>query len=252
MGLRRLVKASLRASGRELVRRPATLLENPQARLAVDLDHLIALRVLAEADLFFVQVGAFDGRTGDQLHPWVARYDWSGILVEPQPRYFAELQRTYANRPKLMLRNIAISEVPEVRPLYTIREGVPGLPKWAPQVASFDRTHLESRGWGRDDEETIEEVQVQCLPLSDLLQGVDRVDLLQVDVEGYDAEIIRLFDFDRFRPAIVRFESRHLSRADHDSAVRRLVSYGYRVAVGYRDTLAWQSDTPLPGAASAV
>jgi FkbM family methyltransferase len=238
-----LVKASLHASGRELVQRPATLLEKPKARLAVDLDQLIALLILRKPDLFFVQIGAFDGQTGDQLHPWIARYDWSGILVEPQPRYFAALKHTYADRPKLQLRDVAIAEVPEERTLYTIREGVPGLPHWAPQVASFDRARLQSRGWrGRDGEDVIEAVQVQCLPLPHLLDEVKQVDLLQIDVEGYDAEIIRMFDFDRFRPAIVRFESRHLSRGQLDAAVRRLVSYGYRVAVGYRDTLAWHDE----------
>ncbi len=238
-----MLKASLHASGRELVQRPAALLEKPQARLGVDLDQLLALLVLRKPDLFFVQIGAFDGQTGDQLHPWLARYDWSGILVEPQPRYFAALERTYADRPKLQLRDVAIAETPEERTLYTIREDVPGLPHWAPQVASFDRAHLEARGWrdGNGDD-VIEAVQVQCLPLSALLDGVERVDLLQVDVEGYDAEIIRMFDFDRYRPAIVRFESRHLSRDELDSAVRRLASYDYRIAVGYRDTLAWHDE----------
>lgn len=44
--------------------------------------------------------------------------------------------------------------------------------------------------------------------MSELLAGVDRVDVLQVDVEGYDAEAIRMFPFGRYLPSIVRFGKR--------------------------------------------
>ena len=60
-----------------------------------------------------------------------------------------------------------------------------------------------------------------------------------VDAEGYDTEVIRMFDFDRYRPAIVRFETFGLSRCDHDRAVARLVKYGYKLAVTGMDTVGW-------------
>ena len=239
----KLIRGRLTASDRVIIRRPRALIEAPRSRLVIEFEDLIARRMRAGSELFFVQIGAFDGRTGDQLHEWIMRYGWSGILVEPHPRYFAELERTYADRPMLSMRNVAISNAPESRTLYAIRDGVPGLPRWAPQLASFDRAVVESRGLrGPQGEETIEEVQVQCLTLSELLQGVGRVDLLQVDVEGYDAEILRMFDFESYRPSIVRFENRHLTRADHDSAIRRLLSYGYLVDVTGPDTLGWHSE----------
>jgi FkbM family methyltransferase len=208
--------------------------------MALDLDQLIALRLLEGTDPFVVQIGAFDGRTGDQIHQWITTYGWHGILVEPQPRYFSELQRTYVAQPGLTLRNVAISEKRETRTLYTIREDVPGLPEWAPQVASFDRAVVDGHGLrGPGGEHIVEPYEVECLPLSDLLRGVDRIDLLQIDVEGYDAEIVRMFDFDTYRPRIVRFENRHLARPDHDGAVRRLLDHGYFVALTGPDTIAW-------------
>ena len=228
-----------RASG--LPGRPLTsLLERPEAQMALDLEHLIALRLLEGTDLFVVQIGAFDGRTGDQIHKWITRFGWHGILVEPQPRYFVELQRTYIDQSGLALRNVAVSERRETRTLYTLRDDVPGLPDWAPQVASFDRAVVDGHGLrGPEGEEIVETYEVECLPLTDLLGGVDSIDLLQIDVEGYDAEIIRMFDFDTYRPCIVRFENRHLPRRDHDAAVRRLLDHGYRVALTGPDTIAW-------------
>jgi FkbM family methyltransferase len=239
-GAREAVLKLFRAGGCDLRQLPRALLQDSAARLALDLDHLIALRVIDSADMFFVQIGAFDGRTGDQLHEWVVRYGWSGILAEPHPHHFAKLQRTYADSPKLILRNVAVSDVRATRTLYSIREGVAGLPEWAPQVASFDRAVVEAhRLRGPRGEPVIEEIEVECITLSDLLADVERIDLLQVDTEGYDARIIRMFDFERFRPDIVRFENKHLSRADHDSVVRRLLGYGYSVAVPGEDTIAW-------------
>jgi FkbM family methyltransferase len=233
------VRAALGRAGRELARQPRPLLANRRQRLAISLEHLIARRVVDDSDLFFVQVGAFDGRTGDQLHEWVVRYGWRGILVEPQPYYFDALRQTYSDQPQLEFRRAAIGETRGTRPMYTVRRDVAGLPAWAPQIASFDRGHVEAHGLrAPDGSEVIETIEVECIPFRDLLDGVERVDLLQVDVEGYDAEIIRMFDFERYRPSIVRFESRHLTPAEHDAAISRLLRYGYAVAVTGDDTLA--------------
>ena len=47
--------------------------------------------------------------------------------------------------------------------------------------------------------------------------GVSRVDLLQIDTEGYDFEIIRMFDHAGVRPAVVRFEHLYLSGKERSS-----------------------------------
>jgi FkbM family methyltransferase len=240
---RRALRAALSRSGHELDRVPRPLLARPERRLRMDLDHLLARRLLDGTDLFFVQVGAFDGRTGDQIYDWVVRYRWRGILVEPQPDYFEALQRTYAGHPQLDLRRVAISDAAGKRTLYVVRNGVAGLPSWAPQVASFDRAHLVAHGMvDHDGAGVIEALEVDCLTFSDILAGVEHVDLLQVDAEGYDAEIVRMFDFARYRPSIVRFESKHLDKDAHDAAVGRLLTHGYSIALTADDTIAAHPD----------
>jgi hypothetical protein len=78
----------------------------------------------------------------------------------------------------------------------------------------------------------VTETTVDCATFEDLLHGVARVDVLQVDVEGFDAEVIRLFDFDRWQPSIVQFEHKHLSRGDIDSSLEQLAGFGYRMHRG--------------------
>ena len=65
------------------------------------------------------------------------------------------------------------------------------------------------------------------------------MDLLQIDAEGYDSELLRLFDLPRRKPAIVRFEHTHLSRPDYESCLTLLIDLGYRIAIYGGDTLAY-------------
>lgn len=222
------------------MRRQSARLGRGDAVLRLRLEHLIALRVLSGSELFFVQIGAFDGRSGDPLHEWIVRYDWRGILVEPQPRAFAALQRTYADRPELSLRNVAVAEQAGTRTLYTVREDVADATWSTHQVASFDRDHVAARGPAAADESLIEPVSVECVTFEQLLGGVERVDLLQIDTEGYDATLLGLFDFDAYRPSIVSFENVHLSPRELNFAIRRLIEHGYCVGACGKDTVGWQ------------
>ncbi len=234
----KLVRDRLGRLERTIVRSPRPLLDHPDASLTVNLDHLVALRLQTGTDLFVVQIGAFDGHSGDQLHKWIVRYSWAGILVEPQPRVFSALQQTYADQPQLDLRNVAVATTPGPRTLYTVRDDA-DVPGWAGQVASFDEKHVSSKGLSETGAEITESLTVECVTFAELLSGVERVDLLQIDVEGYDAELLRQFDFDTYLPAIVRFENAHLSANDHNASISRLIGYGYRVAICRRDTVAW-------------
>jgi hypothetical protein len=93
------------------------------------------------------------------------------------------------------------------------------------------------------DLESMSEIEeVRCLTFETLFKemGVDYVDLLQIDAEGRDAEILRLFDIPGRKPAVVRFEHKHLSIADHEKSIGLLVGQGYRIAASGSDTLAYR------------
>jgi FkbM family methyltransferase len=234
--------AEIRKRGIQVKRMPPALIQQPEeVSLEMTVAHLAARHLLEpDPDFFFVQIGAFDGLTGDPLHDLIVRYDWAGILVEPQTRPFEALRATYAGRPRLTLRNVAIDERDEVRLFYRITDG-PSVPEWAARLASFDRENIlrqDSPQANLRDNLVCE--NVKCLSFESLLEGVGHVDLLQIDAEGYDATLIHLFDFDRWRPSIVQFEHKHLSLADHDAAIRHLVKHGYRVAAAKVDTVAYR------------
>lgn len=238
--LRRAFLDEIRKRGIQVKRMPPVLIQRPdEVILELTLAHLAARHLLdPDPDFFFVQIGAFDGQ--DALHDLIMHYNWSGVLVEPQSGAFEALRAMYGNSPGLALRQVAIGERDEIRPFYGIASG-PGIPEWTAQLGSFDpAVPLSWEGLGDNGREHLISEKVRCMTFESLLSDVDHVDLLQIDVEGYDARLIQLFDFDRWEPSIVQFEHRHLSLADHDAAIRRLVGHGYRVAVGRFDTAAYR------------
>lgn len=213
---------------------PPTLAERPEeVVLTVTLRHVVAAHMaFCERAPFFVQVGAFDGK--DHLRELVFRYDLAGILAEPQSGPFAALQATYAGRPKLKLRNVAVSEHDETRPFYTVSG-----PPWTAELASFDVDTILSHDTPELKlSERLTRHEVSCESFETLLAGVEQVDLLQIDAEGYDARLLELFDFERWQPSIIQFEHRHLSMADHEAAVALLVERGFLVALSHADTIA--------------
>jgi FkbM family methyltransferase len=228
----------LRKHGIQVRRLPPTLIRAPEERaLDLTIEHLTAWHLLDPTpEFFFVQIGAFDGSTGDPLRRLVSHYDWAGLLVEPQKAPFDSLRSLYADRPRVSVRNVAVGERDELRTFYSVIDG----PPWAAQLASFDPMSILR--YERPDvalRDKLVRTEVQCLTFESLLSDIDRVDLLQIDVEGFDAVLIHLFDFDRWRPSIVQFEHRHLSLVAHEAAVARLAGYGYRIGVSRFDTLGY-------------
>ncbi|MGI9457270.1 MAG: FkbM family methyltransferase [Aeoliella sp.] len=207
----------------ELVRRKELALPNVVRGLAAD-------RLVRQHSLTFVQVGAFDGQSDDDLTSLLDFEHVRGVLVEPQPEPFEKLQKRFAGHENLQLVNAAIARDADERPLYSPRCG-------ASRLASFDRQNLIRHGV---DSAEIVSKQVRCLPLEKLLEqaGFDQLDVLQIDAEGYDLEVLATLDLDRWRPTVIRLEYRHLPPREVDDCLRRLSARGYRFLLQERDLVA--------------
>ncbi len=203
---------------------------------------------------FFVQVGGFDGVSFDPLRPHIVAKNLSGLIVEPIPLYFEKIRQLYAGSDRVVPVNCAIAETDGERAIWrflpeAVARGV--LPPHFAGISSFLMEDLLKDsgvlGHSCPDEQTrtilrslVEPVTVACRRFESLFaeHGVGRVDILQIDTEGYDYRILKLFDFERFRPAIVHYEHQHLGPADREAAEALLRSHGYRLSAQTYDTLA--------------
>jgi FkbM family methyltransferase len=233
-----------RRAGMVLVRKPPTLLRNAGCELTVSLDMVLGHYRQTHPRVQFLQIGAFDGISNDPIYPLVEKHALHGVLVEPQPDAFRALQSNYARftHSRFAFVNAAIAGKDGSASLYRIRQDAQG-PAWLRQIASFNKSVvLKHAATVRGLESLVEETRVPCISFETLLasHGIDRVDLLQIDAEGHDGELIRLFNVAAREPAIVRFEHKHLTPADYEDTLSSLINNRYKVAICGDDTLAYR------------
>ena len=184
-----------------------------------------------------LQIGAFDGTTNDPIARSINAFGWEAVLVEPQLHPILTLQRLYKEHPDVQTFNVAISDQDGTRPLFTI-DPVDDLPGWVQGIASFNRGHfrqVQRHLPGIDLAARMKVTEVPSWTFDTLLRHADigHVDVLQIDTEGYDLELLRMFDVPRRKPRIIGYEHKHLSRADRAAAAELLVACGYRLAMVY-------------------
>ena len=234
-----LAQAALQKRGLE-VRRLAKEQAAPEA--AIDVLALCVAELRArQGDIFFVQIGAHDGLSFDPMRPFVERFHWRGLLVEPQPRVFARLVENYQAEPQLLFENAAVAREDGAATLCTFAPA-PNLPEHASMLASFRRELLEANGHGYSG--PIQSQQVPVLKLETLLRkhSIERIDILQLDTEGFDYEILKMLDFSRVKPALIHFENNFLSTDEFAQCSRTLAAQNYRLLTMGIDTIAFQQD----------
>ncbi|MGI9265702.1 MAG: FkbM family methyltransferase [Gammaproteobacteria bacterium] len=199
--------------------------------------------------VFFLQIGAADGKRLDPIHSFVQRYRWQGILVEPLADLFELLKATYGNRDDLILENVAITEKDETRhisrvPLEDV--GRQGVPDWAFAASTLvpEKTRFSADNSPPPLHEALNSAvvreEVQCLSLASLLarHDVKNIDVLQIDAEGYDARILMQLDMSVFRPSVINMEWHWLTDTEKREISTHLKGHGYSMYESHMDMMA--------------
>lgn len=181
-------------------------------------------------DVFFIQIGSNEGTSGDPLHSRIKKFQWRGILIEPLPEVYKRLRKNYASRKGLHFENAAIAKTPGKLDFYTLKETRDN--KSSSQASSFIYDVIaKQRPFVKDFDKRLQVRKIRAVTLEQLFMKyqVARLDLLHIDAEGFDFEILKMFDFVRFKPEVLMFESEHLSRADYRQCLSLLTQNGYKV-----------------------
>jgi FkbM family methyltransferase len=93
----------------------------------------------------------------------------------------------------------------------------------------------------------IKKETINCMTLKQLLKknNVSKIDVLQIDTEGYDYKIFRQFDFNAFLPYFVKVEVGNLPQHEYQEILNVLESHQYSCQL---DNLDLYGQLPLPPA----
>lgn len=157
---------------------------------------------------FFVEVGANHPQHGSQS--WhLEQLGWNGILVEPEPELATRLREMRTAR----VYAVACSSPQNSGKLLRFYVAGP--------MSSLDRVAMAP---GAQPEKVIE---VPARTLDEILVEAgapEPLDLLSVDVEGHEIDVLRGFDFARWRPHLILLE-------DHVGNLRK---HRFVKAAGYK------------------
>lgn len=217
--------------------------------------YLASLQHLADtvARPVIVKVGANDGVTRDPAAGVIADEPrWRGLFIEPVDYSFRQLEANFGADSRFFLANMAVGPERTTLPLFAIDprffDDTRERPPIAAQISSFNRSHID-RHFNDVPPEMVRRIEVPVRPLDDLLDtyGFVEVHALQIDVEGYDLEALKTFDFTRFRPLCIYIEHKHLGDSDRASLRSLLEANGYRIYHGATDYCAIRRDAPTAG-----
>ena len=243
--LKGFLKLLAAKTGHKISKQLPFFLNHNESLVQITFEHVLSELITSVGNCQFIQVGANDGSLNDPLIKFIIKKYLKGVMIEPQPQIFEKLKINYEklDLDGIFLENIAIDRDSGFRNLYTVKN--PSNPEdlWAHAAASFDRTHIEkmlSQDSLNASGGCIEKVAVRCENFEYILDKyqISKLDLLQIDAEGYDFELLKIFPFCKVTPRIIHFEHIHLNEIDRDTSLKFLHNLGYSFIVEYFDITA--------------
>jgi FkbM family methyltransferase len=245
MALKGMIKKSLKRFGYQIKKIPRIEYRyGPEACLnfenpSIVKDLLLSYCYLISKNFFFIQIGANDGIMRDQIYDFVQKYNLAGLVVEPIDDYYQELKENYGNNKNVIPVKKALHHSKKKETIYRMIKDHP-FDEAYNGLGSFNLDNLMKY---KDPKQTPEEwlvpniedyiieEEVECITFEQLISeyNVRKVDLLQIDTEGFDFEIIKMIDFDVVKPRIVRYEVINLSEDDFFKCVNLLIKNGYKI-----------------------
>lgn len=146
---------------------------------------------------------------------------WRGICIDPLPGTKSSFNK---NRPRDLCIEMGVDEKFSKLTYYMFNE---------PALNTFDKS-LADRRDGLKGYYIIGTTDIEVRPLADILKNINNVpdiDLLSIDVEGFDFQVLKSNDWKKFSPRIIIAEclTAELADIDSDPVAKYLTDLGYKI-----------------------
>jgi len=135
---------------------------------------------------------------------------WKGICIDPNP----DLKATFSRyRKEDTFINAAVSNQKENLTYYFLEEA----------YDSMNTVNIEFIKSHKLEGQVKNTIQIPSVSLKDILDKnlveTDRLDFFDIDVEGYDLEVLKSNDWGKYRPKIIMIESTNTIKVDINSEI---------------------------------
>ncbi|MDP4201304.1 MAG: FkbM family methyltransferase [Bacteroidota bacterium] len=182
-----------------------------------------------KSEFCVIIVGANDGISHDFLYDFMINKNVVGIAIEPSLDIFNKLKNNFSIFPNIKLINKAVHPDKKEVILYRVDPlKYNQLPDWCNGIGSLFSEYHEKLAI---DKKNIIEETVKADSLMNIFSEVEfsnrSIDLLQIDTEGFDFEIIKLIEFKKYHPKIIKYEYIHLTSQEQHDSITLLKHQGY-------------------------
>lgn len=161
----------------------------------------------------FLDLGAFDGVRLSNVRA-LAEKGWSGVMVEPSPGVFKQLQENYREFPAVELFQCAVGIGTTELDFYNNENA----------VATLLSNEMER--WKGVEQFT--QIKVQCVEVNELINKskYQKFDFVSCDIEGADLDVIQRLDFEKLETSLICVEWNGKNKSFFDSIMN---SFGFSV-----------------------
>ena len=223
---------------------PPDALREKGLTLEINFAMLAAHLMLTCKTPYFIGIGANDGVTHDPIYPFIRDFGWEGLMVEPIPEAFDALRRNYADFKSVMLIQAAVGSADGQGTIYSVEMSQQHSMTMSLHSSFNKEILLRGKQWHPDLDAHVVERIVPVVSFSTLLAkvGSRKVNVLKIDTEGFDLEILKTIDFNKFSPELIIAEHANISRQEKIEMARILLRHNYRVTMTSLDMLAYKAD----------
>jgi FkbM family methyltransferase len=197
---------------------------------------------LESEDIFFTIVGAMDGVNHDNTFKYAFKNKhWKGLLIEPMKDYFEKLKENYEHRENLIFENVAISDSEGYEYMFRIPSELVEsgeVPPWSDGISTFypeknvmKEEHLISKA--------VKE-PVLCTTFENISNkhSIEKIDVLQIDVEGCDSNVFWQIWNLNYRPKLIIIEIVNMQSKEKNKIEKTLKNNSYTLSYVGDDLIA--------------
>ena len=186
---------------------------------------------LESEDIFFIIVGAMDGVNHDNTFKYAFKNKhWKGLLIEPMGDYFEKLKQNYEHRENLIFENVAISDSEGYEYMFRIPSKLiesGEVPSWSDGISTF----YPEKNVMREEHLISKAVKepVLCTTFENISNkhSIEKIDVLQIDVEGCDSNVFWQIWNLNYRPKLIIIEIENMQSEEKNNIEEILKNNSY-------------------------